>query len=260
MAERNEQNQHQAHQGQSESGTVSGKAGTTQFIIKVPKDQIYKIPPPENAKRYADYTRRKPNRSSCCRRCILWTMFLILAAAVLAATAAGVVYLVFRPQVPRFTVEKISVSGFDSNLTASNSSPPIRLKFSLVVRAQNPNEKVSVYYERTSLVMIRHSEADLCDGELPYFRQPARNVTVMRAELSGAEIVSGGAVYDALVRDEKAGAVPLAVRIEAPQRLRFGNVKSWTFHVVVKCDVVVDELTEAARIVAGGCDSHVKIW
>ncbi|KAL9675312.1 hypothetical protein QQ045_003514 [Rhodiola kirilowii] len=243
-----------------ESGTVSGKVGTTQFIIKVPKDQIYKIPPQENAKRYADYTRRKPNRTSCCRRCILWTMALILSAIILIAIAASVSYLVFRPQVPRHTLEKISVSGFDSNLTASTSAPPIRLNFTVAIRAENPNEKISVYYERTSSVTIRHSETNLCDGEMPYFQQPTRNVTVMRTELRGAEIVSGGTVYDALVRDERAGRVPLLVRIHAPLGMKIGNVKSWKVRVEVTCDVVVNELTEAARIVAGGCGAQTKIW
>lgn len=254
------ENAEQQHQSQSESGTVSGKVGASQFIIKVPKDQIYKIPPPQNAKLYADYTNRKPNRISLCCRCILWTIALVLAATLVLTIVASVSYLIYRPQIPRYTIEKVSVSGFDSNLTRSTSGSSIRLKFTIAVRAENPNEKVSIYYDKISSVTIRYLETELCEGEMPYFKQPKRNVTVLWMDLRGAEIVSGGTVYDALVRDVKAGRVPLVVNVEAPMRIGIRNVKSLKVRVLIACEVAVDELTEAARIVSGGCGSRIKIW
>ncbi|KAK2358789.1 NDR1/HIN1 protein [Trifolium repens] len=59
------------------------------YVIQVPKDQTYRFPPPENARRYANYTRRKTRRNRCCC-CLCWLISILFILVVLVAIAAGV--------------------------------------------------------------------------------------------------------------------------------------------------------------------------
>ncbi|KAG8369214.1 hypothetical protein BUALT_Bualt15G0127900 [Buddleja alternifolia] len=43
------------------------RSGT--YVVQVPKDQIYRVPPPENALMLAEHQENQHNRSSCCFCC-----------------------------------------------------------------------------------------------------------------------------------------------------------------------------------------------
>lgn len=62
---------------------------TGTYVIQIPKDQVYRVPPPENARRYANYNRRKTRRCGfCC--CLCWLIGLLFILIVLLGIAAGV--------------------------------------------------------------------------------------------------------------------------------------------------------------------------
>ncbi|TYH70324.1 hypothetical protein ES332_D05G109800v1 [Gossypium tomentosum] len=144
------------------------------YIIQIPKDQIYRVPPPENAHRYAHLSKRKRRRStsrSCCC-CLLTTILALLLAA---AIAAAVIYFVFKPESPNYSVESVAIKGF--NLT---SPSPLSPEFNVTVRAHNPNDKIGIYYEKGSSVKVYYGDINLCNGALPVFFQPTNNVNVVQ--------------------------------------------------------------------------------
>ncbi|KAM1164476.1 hypothetical protein ACFX13_024623 [Malus domestica] len=55
------------------------------------RTKVYRVPPPENATRYKNYTRQNPRRSSC-RCCFCWLFGLVAALIFLSAAAAGIFY------------------------------------------------------------------------------------------------------------------------------------------------------------------------
>ena len=73
------------------------------YLVQIPKEQIYRIPPPENARRYEDLSRRKPNRSAC-RRCCCYSLAALLVLVTLSAALFWIFFLVFRPHKPMFSV------------------------------------------------------------------------------------------------------------------------------------------------------------
>uniref|UniRef100_A0A5B7ABP5 Late embryogenesis abundant protein LEA-2 subgroup domain-containing protein n=1 Tax=Davidia involucrata TaxID=16924 RepID=A0A5B7ABP5_DAVIN len=224
------------------------------YVIQVPKDQIYRHPPPENARRYQNYTRRKARRSFCCR-CLCWTLGLIALLIVLLAVAAGILYLVFRPKAPKYSVDDVAIRGF--NLTSSSTISP---EFDVTVRARNPNDKIGIYYQKASSVKVYYSDINLCNGVLPTFYQPSNNVTIFQKALKGSKILLTSAVNSALVAEQKQGKVPLRLNLKAPVKIKVGAVKTWTITVKVKCDVTVDKLTAQSKIVDKDCDYCVKLW
>ncbi|XP_016646814.1 PREDICTED: protein YLS9 [Prunus mume] len=228
------------------------------YVIQIPKDQVYRVPPPENASRYQSYTHRKPRRSSC-HCCCCWFLGLLAAIVFLSAAAAGIFYLVVRPEAPNYSVESIAFKGF--NLTTTSSLPSaISPEIHVTVRAQNPNKKIGIYYERESSVKLFYSDIKLCDGVLPAFYQPSKNVTEFRTALTGSGIELTSAVHKGLVDAQKQGKVPLDLDLRAPVRIKVGPIKTWTITVKVACHLTVNRLTADASIVSRDCDYGVDPW
>ncbi|XP_048323884.2 NDR1/HIN1-like protein 13 [Ziziphus jujuba] len=228
------------------------------YVIQIPKDTVYRVPPPENAKKYQQLSRRKSNRRPCCCCCLCWLLGLIVILIVLAGISAGVLYLVFRPESPKYTVDDVSIKGI--NLTSSSSSSVISPTIDVEVRAENPNDKIGIYYEKDSSVRVYFSDVKLCDGVLPKFYQPSNNVTVFKTTLAGSGIEFTESVHKSLRSAQSQGRVPLELKLRAPVKIKVGSVKTWTITVKVNCDITVDKLTAEAKIVSKKCDYDVDLW
>ncbi|XP_048444065.1 NDR1/HIN1-like protein 13 [Pyrus x bretschneideri] len=227
------------------------------YVIQIPKDQVYRVPPPENATRYKNYTRQNPRRSSC-RCCFCWLFGLVAALILLSAAAAGIFYLVVRPESPNYSIESIAFKGF--NLTTPSPSSTISPEIQVTVRVQNPNKKIGIYYGKKNSVKLFYSDVKLCDGATPAFYQPSKNVTEFRTALKGSGIKLTSTVQQGLVDAQRQGKVPLELDIRMPVRIKVGPIKTWTITVKVGCDLTVDKLTTEAKIVSKDCDYSVDPW
>ncbi|KAF7831519.1 NDR1/HIN1-like protein 13 [Senna tora] len=224
------------------------------YIVKVPKDLVYRVPPPENSRRYDRYTRRK-NRRSWCRCCFCWFVGLVFLFIVLFGIVAGVLYLVFRPEAPDFAVDRISVRGMDL-ASASVMSP----EFDVAVRVNNPNDKIGIFYERDGSVEIYYNEdVRLSNGTLPAFYQPSNNVTVIQTALKGSSVVLSSADREALVDQQTEGKVPLKMKLTAFVKIEVGSVKTWGITIKINCGVTLDKLTEQAKIVSKDCGYGLEL-
>ncbi|CAM8967234.1 unnamed protein product [Rhodiola kirilowii] len=224
------------------------------YVIQIPKDQIYRVPPPENEYKFRNYTRQSKRRSRRCRFCF-WFFSIILILAVLAGIAVGVFYLIIRPQTPNYSIDSLTISGF--NLTSSTTISP---RIDVAIRANNPNKRISIDYRAGGYAVAYHNGVKLCDGALPVFRQPMRNVTVIEAALGGSGLVLGSETRADMAREVSARNVPLRVNLRSPVRLKVGDVMTWTITVKLRCDVSVDRLAAGAKIVSNSCEFGVKLW
>ncbi|XP_060170028.1 NDR1/HIN1-like protein 13 [Lycium barbarum] len=227
------------------------------YVVQVPKDQIYRYPPPGNSRRYESLTKRKPHRSCCCR-CLCYTFSLLLILIIALGITAGVLYLIFRPESPKYTISDFTIKNF--NLTSSSSSSPVSPQFNVTVRAENPNNKIRIYYLKGSSMTVVYSEVSLCNGELPAFYQPTNNVTVFKTALKGSNVMLGNAVKTELRNEQMKGKVPFKVNIRVPVKVKVGAVKSWEITVKVKCDIMVNALTAKSKIVSKDCKYSVRFW
>uniref|UniRef100_A0A1D1YA03 Uncharacterized protein At1g08160 n=1 Tax=Anthurium amnicola TaxID=1678845 RepID=A0A1D1YA03_9ARAE len=225
------------------------------YVIQVPKEQIFRVPTPETARRFKEYTRRggRGRRSCCC--CLWWTTGTLLVLSLALAAAAGVLYLVFRPRLPKYAVDGVSVKGF--NLTSGN--PVLSPEFDVAVRVENPNNKIGIRYRSGSSVAVSYSGVDLCSGGWPVFYQGPRNTTVVRTSLTGSGIRLSSAMDRELAGEQGRGEVPLVLTARVPVRIRVGAVTTWTITVKVRCDLVVDSLTASSKVVSTSCGVKVEI-
>lgn len=176
----------------------------------------------------------------------------------LLGIAAGVFYLIFRPEAPNYAIDRVAVKGM--NLTSPTSAAAISPEFDVGVRADNGNDKIGIYYEKGSTVEMFFRDARLCNGALPAFYQPSNNVTVFQTVLRGNGVELAGSDWTALVKAVAKRSVPLTLKLRAPVKIKVGSVKTWKITVKVDCDVTVDQLTAQARIVNKDCSYGLDLW
>ncbi|TVU36568.1 hypothetical protein EJB05_18506, partial [Eragrostis curvula] len=226
------------------------------YVVQVPKDKVFRVPPPENARLFEHYTRRAARRRRCsCVRVCTWTLAALLALAVLLAAAAGAVYLAFRPTRPTYAVQALAVSGLRgvSNASSAAFSPA----FDATVRADNSrNGGVGVHFDG-GRVAVSYDGVPLADGAWPAFYQGPRNVTVFVATAKGAGLRLSPSVRGQMAAAERLRSVPFDVDVEVPVRLQLGKLNTWAMPVRARCAVAVDKLAADAKVVSSSC--HVKV-
>ncbi|KAF8751283.1 hypothetical protein HU200_012160 [Digitaria exilis] len=227
------------------------------YVVQVPKDKVFRVPPPENARLFEHYTRRAKRRRGCsCVRVCTCVLAGLLTLAVLLAALAGVMYLVFMPKRPAYTVQALAVSGLAGvgNASSSAFSP----EFDATVRADNPNGKIGVSYDGDkSRVSVSYGGVPLAAGEWPAFYQGPRNVTVFAARAKGSGIRLSRSLRGQMAAAERLRSVPFDVDVEVPVRLQLGKVKTWAVTARARCTVAVDGLAAGAKVVSRACDVKV---
>ncbi|KAK1278947.1 hypothetical protein QJS04_geneDACA003536 [Acorus gramineus] len=230
------------------------------YVIQIPKDQIFNHPPPANAalhKSRPSSTASSRRRGCTCRRCFCFSLCLLFLLAVAIAVAGAVMYFVYDPKVPRYTVDRISIKGFDLNSTSQPSDPSINPDFKVTVRADNPNKKIGFYYGKRSSASVSFESETLCRGSLVSFYHGPKNVTVFETDLIGSGIRLSESMRERLIADQIRGSVPIRVDLRVPVRAKVGAIKSWTVTVKARCELTVDRLGVDSRIKSKSCKVSV---
>ncbi|GJN17388.1 hypothetical protein PR202_gb04450 [Eleusine coracana subsp. coracana] len=233
------------------------------YVVQVPKDKVFRVPPPENARLFEHYTRRAKRRRRCsCARVCTWTIASILALAFLLAAAAGVVYVAFRPRRPTYAVQKLAVRGLAGvgNASAAPAGGAFSPAFDAAVRADNgANGRVGVRYGGGGHVSVSYDGVLLAEGEWPALYQEPRNVTVFVVNAKGPGLRLSPSVGGQMAAAERLRSVPLDVDVEVPVRLQLGELKTWAVPVRARCTVAVDRLAADAKVVAESCSVKLRL-
>ncbi|CAO2171823.1 unnamed protein product [Urochloa humidicola] len=238
---------------------AAGRAQPGEYVVQVPKDKVFRVPPPENARLFEHYTRRAKRRRRCsCVRVCTCVLAALLALAVLLAAAAGVAYLVLKPRRPSYTVQALAVSGLAGvgNASAAPAAGAFSPGFAATARADNPNSKIGLHYE-SGRVAVSYDGVLLAEGAWPAFYQRPRNVMVVAAKAKGSGIRFAEGVRGQMAAAERLRSVPFDVDVEVPVRLQIGKVKTWAVPARARCTVAVDRLAADAKVVSASC--HVKV-
>lgn len=101
---------------------------------------------------------RKRGRSCCCR-CVCYTLCLFLLLVVAVGATIGILYLVFKPKLPDYSIDRLQLTQFALNQDSSLSTA-----FNVTITAKNPNEKIGIYYEDGSKITVWYNETKLSEG------------------------------------------------------------------------------------------------
>ncbi|XP_072967353.1 NDR1/HIN1-like protein 13 [Typha angustifolia] len=205
----------------------------------------YPLPPP-----------RRRRRRSCCCICCLWVTFFFVLLVFLAAIAAGVIYMIFHPKLPTFTVTSLRLSAL--NLTATDLLTS-RLDFNITSR--NPNRKIAFVYGDIAVSAFADG-VGIGEGSIPGFVHEAEDTTVIEGAISssGKSLDSGEA---STLRKRK--RFPLEIVIDTKAGVKMGGFKSIRLGIRVSCsgfDAAVGNGTAVDSSKDAKCNGklRVKIW
>ncbi|KAL4560047.1 hypothetical protein LXL04_032195 [Taraxacum kok-saghyz] len=209
---------------------------------------------PYNAARPVYRPHPHRSRRSCYCYCCLWIIFIILLSAIICALASGVLYFLYRPHRPSFTISSLRLSQF--NLTSSNQ---LTTRFDFTVVARNPNKKIVFYYDPVP-VSIHSQGVDVGDGLIPGFVSAKKSTTTLRTFVRGQSVVENGEFKS----DLKKKSLPLKIEMGAKVKVKIGSRTTKRAHVRVVCDGIKAAVPtgESVRMPDAKCkvDLRIKIW
>jgi len=219
-----------------------------QMKVQFPKDQVvsrrelprYYSPPPKR-------------RNSCCR-CLCCTICFLIGFVVTIAIVCGILFLIFRPKIPKYSVDSIHITNFSVNADLSTNC-----QFSVNIRARNPNNKIGIYYLDHSHLAVLYSGTELCTGALPVFYQGHKNTTFMDVALTGTGAPLTSEMVSTLKAQQQQGSIPLNLKANVPVKIKLGKLKSMKIKVRVRWDLIVDKLDATAKVTEKSSKVRVKL-
>ncbi|XP_073063698.1 NDR1/HIN1-like protein 13 [Primulina eburnea] len=174
---------------------------------------------------------RKSTRRGCCCSCCLWITIIITFVLFLAAVAVtgGILYALYRPHRPTFSLNSLKLSEFNLTDTTLTST------FNLTLTARNPNKKITLVYDEIS-VKILSGDIGIGEGYFPGFVHGRENVTTlkMKVESSSNSIIDGADIFT-LKSIVKSGDLPVKIQLDTRFN-KFGKMKAKTLRMRVTCD------------------------
>ncbi|GFZ17835.1 hypothetical protein Acr_26g0011050 [Actinidia rufa] len=143
----------------------------------------------------------------------------LLALIILVGLSVLIIWLAVRPKRLVYTVEEGSIHGF--NLTQNNH---LNATFNFVIRAYNPNTKISIYYDKVEAYVFYYDETVAFTTVDPFF-QPRRNVTHLGLNLMAREAALEGAAAKDLRLEKSSGEVELDIRVKAKIQVQGRSVE-----------------------------------
>lgn len=216
------------------------RSGT--YVVQVPKNQIYRVPPPENAliaERHRNPTHNNNNKRPCrCGSCclcssVLSLLILVLVVGLIAGFFSAVL---LRPKNPVFYVERV--------VFKANSRSP---EYDVTLRARNPNKNVGVLYQG-GVAFLSFRQREIGRGNYPSFYQGRDNSTVFGIVFRGSN--------DVMKSQKPKAKVDFSLKMDVVARVRIGLLKSGSFKLVVACDLTVDTLGKGTRVLTQKCDTQ----
>ncbi|KAM1001867.1 hypothetical protein ACFX13_008420 [Malus domestica] len=189
-------------------------------------------------------------KRSCCCRCLCWIVCLLVLQVVVIAITGGIIYLVFRPKLPKYSVDQLQITQFNVSTDQSLYST-----FDVSITARNPNKKIGIYYEGGSRLSVFYTRTKLCEGALPKFYQGHRNTTQLLVTLTGQTQDASGLLATLQQQQQQTGNVPLTLRVRQPVKIKLGSLKLPKIFFLVRCRLLVDSLSENndIRIQSSSC-------
>ncbi|KAI3933331.1 hypothetical protein MKW98_006690 [Papaver atlanticum] len=188
-----------------------------------------------------------PRSRSAVLRCIAITL---LALVILVGLAVLITWLALRPKKLVYTVETGKVEQFSIHYNRLNTT------LGFVVRAYNPNRKVSVYYDSID-VSVTYDDQPIAFETLEPFFQPHRNVTMLNVKPTGLAVPLQGSVSKDLRLEKSSGEMVFDVRIKARIRFKVARWKSSHYTVRVKCPSVEVHLSFPKLFRQTKCDVDI---
>ncbi|XWS18865.1 hypothetical protein CRYUN_Cryun32bG0081700 [Craigia yunnanensis] len=212
---------------------------------------------------YRPQPNRHRSRRSCWCSCCLWTTVAILLLILLAAIAGTILYVLYRPHRPTFSVSSLKVSTF--NITSASK---LITNINLNVTAKNPNKKLVYTYDPITISLFTNDDIDIGDGSFGSFVHGTKNTTLLKAAITSSnqelDDTSAGKLKTALKSEN---GLPLKIKLDTKVKAKMGALKTPKLGIRVICEgikVTVPKGKSATTASTSNAkckvDLRIKIW
>ncbi|XP_068641179.1 NDR1/HIN1-like protein 13 [Aristolochia californica] len=222
------------------------RSGT--YVVQVPKDQIYRIPPPENAE-YVERHGRTISRKNPCLAFFSGLFGLLFFIFILLTIIGVAFYIAVRPRLPSLSVQKLVVK--------NNSDNHLTPNYEFTLESSNRNPVMTIYYPTRGHATLSYKQTGIGTGKTPTLQQEHHESKSFRLVLAGTNVRLPPQVKKSMTNNRSHVSVALVLSMRMPVKLKVGSITLWVMQMSVKCDVTASTLAKGTKIKSQDC--HAKL-
>ncbi|KAI3679459.1 hypothetical protein L2E82_51370 [Cichorium intybus] len=182
-------------------------------------------------------TTNPPTRSKLVRLIAI----VLLALIVLVGLVILIVWLTIKPKKLVYSIDDGSIHNY--NLSNGNH---LNSTYNFILRAYNPNKKVSIYYDKVDIAVLYDDET-LTRGTIDPFYQPKKNATRFMLNLASHDVPLPDQIARDLKVERTSGRVEMTVKLRARIRFKVGVWKSRHYHMKVSCAPIMVHFSTSSK-------------
>ncbi|KAK9079846.1 hypothetical protein SSX86_001519 [Deinandra increscens subsp. villosa] len=211
--------------------------------------------------------RRNPNnyhtkrRRSNFRRCFclycFWSLLITILILLLATISGGVLYLLYRPHLPTFSVVSLKISRFNLT-TATDGTTRLTSNLNLTISTKNPNNKIKFHYDRIAIGCVT-GETEIANGDFGNsFPSDPKNITIIRSSLSSNSLLLETETVNRMRSDlKKKSGLRLKMLLDAQAVMNVESFGSKKVGMRIKCEGIHSLIPKSVRSEANSSSSPV---
>ncbi|KAM7529261.1 hypothetical protein LguiB_032671 [Lonicera macranthoides] len=232
-----------------------GREKLETYVVQIPREQVYRVPPPEHARIIESYLKpgkeKKRNFTYC-----TWVLLAIAVIALIIGVSIGVTRLLYNPKSPHFSVTKI-VAKIPSPSKYKQKGP----RFEVLFKANNPNERMGISYKKGGKTSLSFKNDKVAKGDFPSFSQESKDSTLQEVTLAASrgalpKEIERGINSTTITSKTKKKGISLGFTINVPIEFT-----SWARNVqkgmTVSCDFKVNNLGTGSKILSQQCSTKI---
>ncbi|KAE8691399.1 hypothetical protein F3Y22_tig00110890pilonHSYRG01252 [Hibiscus syriacus] len=249
--------------GLAASKTATTNGGTKTSHLYNPTSR-----PPYRPQPYKRRHQNRPRRNYCCCFCC-WSILVILVLMLLGAITGTVLYVLYSPQRPSFTLASLHIHRLNLTTSADSSSSHLSTLFNLTLSSKNPNSYLSFSYDPFVVSCVSsNSDGFLGHGALPAFISDRKNDTTFRGVVVTTSSDLDVDTVNSLRPDlKKKNGVALKIEMDTRVIVKMGGSESKKVGIRVTCDGIKGSIPKGkspslGNVSGSKCkvDIRIKIW
>ncbi|MED6163816.1 hypothetical protein PIB30_083692 [Stylosanthes scabra] len=139
------------------------------------------------------------------------------------------IYLILHPSKPQFSLKELDI--YQLNL----SGPNLNTTINLTLLSKNPNQKVSIYYDKIVVYGSYKGQQITGDTYVPPFYQDNQESNLLTASLVGNGLPVSPSIGYEFGRDQSSGRLVLNLKVNGKLRWKIGTWVSGHYRFNVNC-------------------------
>ncbi|KAJ7956842.1 Late embryogenesis abundant (LEA) hydroxyproline-rich glycoprotein family [Quillaja saponaria] len=225
------------------------------YIIQIQKDQVYRVPPPENTlflQRIRNQAQENKNNICRCSKRLCYIGLAVLAFILILCITLGVLHSVLQPKPPSFSATNVVVKNVTQSSGRKSNS---RLQFEVTLMVKNPNGRMGINYEKDGKASFAFKKKNVANGEFPTLYQEQDASTKVKVSLVGSNQALPGEM-DKSMNDKKSNIpISLDLKMKIPVSTRFGVI-SWDMEKEVECKIKLSKLKAGTKVSSQACETN----